>query len=64
MTQQYFDANGNYGDAENLVIAHTDSFSEEDWAMIKAAPADLRLEVVELILKNKQGTQTRTLKGL
>ena len=64
MTQQYFDSNGNYGDAENLIICHTDSFTEEDWAMIKAAPNDLRMQVVELILSKKQGTQTRTLKGL
>lgn len=64
MTQHYFDIFGNYGEAEDLVIAHTENFDEKDWAMIKAAPDDLRIHVVELILKNKQGTQTRTLKGL
>lgn len=64
MTQQYFDANGNYGDAEDLIICHTDSFTDEDWAMIKSSPAELRLQVVELILKNKKSTQKRTLRGL
>lgn len=64
MTQHYFDTDGNYGEADDLIIAHTDQFDEDDWAMIKQAPADLRIHVVELILKTKTGTQTRTIKGL
>ena len=64
MTQFYFDTNGNYGEAEDLIIAHTEDFDDKDWAMIRDASPELRQRVVELILRNKHREQIRTLRGL
>lgn len=36
MTKHYFAADGNYGDADGLMIVDTSAWTEEDWEEIEA----------------------------
>ena len=65
MSQHYFAADGNYGDAKDLVIIHTDKFTEDDWELIESSPDRARHVVAEHIAQQKEIERNkRVLRGL
>jgi hypothetical protein len=60
--QHYFASDGNYGDATELIIVHTDSLTEDDWRIIEESPDSARQQVVcDLIYKKQNQIPTRIL---
>jgi len=53
----YFASDGNYGDATNLVILHTDDWTPEDWDIILDCSDSDRLKVAESISTAKKTTR-------
>ncbi len=51
MSSHYFAADGNYGDAFDLVIVDTAAWSDEDWAQIDEALDYDRPKIAEEIAK-------------
>lgn len=49
----YFADDGNYGDATDIAIIHTDKFTEEDWQEVEEAPDNVRKFVAEQIAEKK-----------
>lgn len=45
----YFAIDGNYGDAESIVIVDTSTWDEDDWAAIEYAPEGRRAEIARAI---------------
>ena len=43
----YFAVDGSYGDANNLFVADTTQWTEEDWEEIEMAPDRDRIEIAE-----------------
>lgn len=54
----YFAIDGSYGDATDIIIVSTDSFTDADWEDIANASDSERSELVEQILYF-QGMQTK-----
>lgn len=48
----YFAADGNYGDADALVVVNTNRFTDEDWQAIDEAGDEERAEVALSIYRN------------
>ena len=53
--KHYFAADGNYGDAQDCIIADTEQFSDADWDDIANASDSSRLHVVGRIM-DERGT--------
>ena len=49
----YFADDGNYGDASDIAIIHTDGFTEQDWQEVEEAPDNVRRLVAEQIAEKK-----------
>lgn len=54
MTTHYFAIDGNYGDATDLILVHTDDWTEEDWDRIFDTNDNDRLAVAKEICDSKQ----------
>lgn len=54
----YFAADGNYGDALDLVVVDTADWSDEDWALIDEAFDGDRPKIAEEITKRHTETKT------
>jgi hypothetical protein len=52
--KHYFATDGNYGDAEDLVVIDTDLFTEEDWTSISEELDNYRSHYAKIILKHRQ----------
>jgi hypothetical protein len=48
-TSTYFAGDGNYGEADDLVIVNTNDWSEEDWNEIEEAADYLRVDIAKTI---------------
>lgn len=60
--QHYFAIDGNYGDATDLIVIHTDNLTDNDWKIIQeSSDSDRQQVVVDLIYNKKEGSQTRLL---
>lgn len=64
MTQHYFAKDGSFGSAEDLVIAHTDMLTEEDWQEIEDSHDSTRTVVAVEILKRRHNVIPLRLTGL
>lgn len=53
----YFATDGNYGDATDILIVHTDQFTEADWEQIEQAPDAHRAMVAEMIAQRYSAPQ-------
>lgn len=49
----YFATDGNYGDAEDILIIDTDLFTQEDWEEIESQPDYDRLETAQEIYNTR-----------
>lgn len=58
----YFAEDGSYGDATDIAIIHTDSFTEDDWQQVSEAPDNVRKFVAEQIARTKK--ETTRIRGL
>lgn len=47
MTTTYFAADGNYGDAEGLVMIDTTDWTEDEWMTIEYAPENERARIAQ-----------------
>jgi hypothetical protein len=54
----YFASDGNYGDAQDILIVHTGDFTESDWEQIETAPDQHRLMIAETIAESKRNSQS------
>jgi len=45
----YFAMDGNYGDAEKILVVDTSTWDDDDWAAIEYAKDDERLEIARQI---------------
>jgi len=52
--KHYFATDGNYGDAEDLVVIDTDLFTEEDWENISSELDYYRVELAKTIYDHRQ----------
>lgn len=59
----YFASDGNYGDASQIVIVHTDDWTNEDWDKIMDASDDERAQVAQDIAEDKR-PEARLILGL
>lgn len=55
MSKYYFADDGNYGDADNLLVVDGAMFSSAEWAEIETAHDSERLEVVLEMLAERNG---------
>lgn len=58
----YFATDGNYGDATEIIIVHTDNWTEQDWNKILDASDEDRSAVAQSICDSRQ--QNVRLSGL
>lgn len=49
MTTHYFATDGNFGDAEGLVIVDTSEWDDDDWAAIDFAPDSDKARIAKAI---------------
>lgn len=47
MTTTYFAADGNYGDAEGLVMIDTTDWTEDEWMTIEYSPENERIRIAQ-----------------
>jgi hypothetical protein len=52
----YFADDGNYGDATEILIVHTDHWSEQDWDSVESAPDGHRQFVAQSITEKYRKT--------
>lgn len=53
----YFAKDGSYGDATNIVIAHTDNWNESDWDKILDSTDSERASIATEIADSKKDNQ-------
>lgn len=53
MASCYFAANGDYGDADGLIVLSVAQFTEDDWKTIEAADDEERASVARQIARSK-----------
>lgn len=52
--KHYFATDGNYGDAEDLVVIDSDLFTEDDWTAIGEELDYYRIELAKTIYDHRQ----------
>lgn len=53
--KHYFATDGNYGDAENILVVDTDNFTNEDWIAISEELDYYRTDLVREIAGKRNG---------
>lgn len=59
----YFAGDGNYGDATEIVIVHTDDWTNEDWDKVMDASDNQRAQIASEIAEAKR-SETKLILGL
>lgn len=61
MPIHYFASDGNYGDASDIVIVHTDNWTSEDWDEIMDGSDTSRIHIAKRIAESKSSGNIRLL---